>query len=205
MAYVCDLPAGSPLPRGLAFRRQETPRAATRPDKEVLTKTVSHPRRTLRTRWVGLFALLVLVLAATADAAAPTEPDAQRQLLKEINAARKTHGRAPLRLSKVLAKPARGHSRYVARTGNLTHEGADGRPFYVRLYRAGFPRSKAVGENLGIVGDCETGFAKEIVRMWLRSPDHRTIMLSRRFHVVGLGVVADGNCKNTAYTADFGG
>ena len=158
-----------------------------------------------RTRRVGLCTLISLLVASPALAAAPTERDAQKELLKEINAARREHGRAPLKLSKVLAKPARGHSSWVARTGNLTHDGADGKPFYVRLYRAGFPRTKAVGENLGIISDCATNVAAQMVQMWLDSPAHRRVMLSPRFRVVGLGVVADADCANTAYTADFGG
>ena len=194
-----------PIPRGLAFRRRMTPRAATRPDTEVLLKTVCHPRHAARTRRVGLCTLISLLVASPALAAAPTERDAQKELLKEINAARREHGRAPLKLSKVLAKPARGHSSWVARTGNLTHDGADGKPFYVRLYRAGFPRTKAVGENLGIISDCATNVAAQMVQMWLDSPAHRRVMLSPRFRVVGLGVVADADCANTAYTADFGG
>jgi uncharacterized protein YkwD len=153
-----------------------------------------------------------VVAAATALAGIPaasgatqTELSGQSVLLTEMNAARASHGLAPLRLSHVLARPARSQSVYLARTGKLDHNGADGRPFYVRLYKAGYSKTKAVGENLGMSSGCETGLAKTMVRMWLDSPSHRANLLSRRFKVVGLAVVAARDCSNTVYTTDFGG
>jgi uncharacterized protein YkwD len=166
---------------------------------EVTPLTVCHPRLLL----IGCVA--ALCAASAAGAATSTERSAQDQLLSEINEARATYGRAPLRRSAVLTRPARQQSAFVARTGEMAHEGPDGNPFYVRLYRAGFPRSKAVGETLGIVDGCSTGASAQIVRMWLDSPPHRRILLSPRYRVVGVGVAADDGCGSTGYTADFGG
>jgi uncharacterized protein YkwD len=152
-----------------------------------------------------LGAATALVGVPAASAMTQAEVSGQSELLVEINAARAGHGRAPLRTSRVLARPARSHSVFLARTGELDHDGADGKPFYVRLYKAGFSRAKAVGENLGMSSGCETDLAKTMVKMWLRSPGHRANLLSKRFKVVGLAVVAAPDCSNTIYTTDFGG
>lgn len=165
--------------------------------------TVCHPRRSF-----ALALLCMLVPAAPACLGATTKAAqraAQAELLEQINAARAQHGRAALTRSAVLTRPARVHSEYVARTGLLRHADRRGRPFYVRLYEAGYPRSRAVGEDLGIVGGCDFGAAAAVVEMWLDSPAHRRVLLSRAFVAVGIGVVSGPSCRNTGYTADFGG
>ena len=153
----------------------------------------------------ALCATAALALAPGANGATQAELGAQRDLLAAVNQARTARHLAPLRLSKVLSRPARRHSAYLARTGRLDHSGADGRPFYVRLYAAGFSRRKAVGENLGMAGGCSTDLSAKMVQMWLNSPGHRANLLSRAYRVVGIGVVAAADCSNTVYTTDFGG
>lgn len=167
---------------------------------EVAALTVRHPRRLILMCFVA-----TLCGAGAAAAATSAERTGQDELLTEINAARADHGRLPLRRSAVLTRPAHQQSAFVARTGEMAHEGPDGSPFYVRLYRAGFPRSKAVGETIGIVTGCSTSASAQIVQMWLDSPPHRRILLSPRYRVVGVGVAADDDCGNTGFTADFGG
>ncbi len=156
--------------------------------------------------------LLIALVGASLVSSAPAlgvvttaERTAQAELLVEMNAARAQHGVAPLSLSKILNRPARAHSAYLARTGQLTHTGADGKPFYVRLYKAGYSRRKAVGENLGMAGGCSTDMSKTMVEMWLDSPGHRRNLLSARYTKVGLAVVTAQDCSNTVFTTDFGG
>lgn len=159
-----------------------------------------------RTLLVG--ALALGASAAPAMAATPlsrAELAGRAQLLKEMNKARVSHGVRPLRLSTILTRPAVTHSRFLARTGLLTHNGSDGRPFYVRLYKAGYSRRRAVGENLGMIGGCSTNVSKLMVQMWLESPSHRRNLLDPHFKVVGLAVVKAKNCDQTVYTTDFGG
>jgi uncharacterized protein YkwD len=153
----------------------------------------------------ALCAAAALAAVPGASGATQAELSGQHDLLTEVNHARTAHHLAPLRLSKVLSGPARRHSVYLARTGKLDHNGADGRPFYVRLYAAGFSRRKAVGENLGMSGGCSTDISAEMVQMWLDSPAHRANLLSRSYRVVGIAVVAAPDCSNTVYTTDFGG
>jgi uncharacterized protein YkwD len=168
---------------------------------------MTQTRRSFRSVLVAVAAVSALAVVPAASGATATQQEisGQTELLVKMNAARREHGLAPLKLSKVLAKPARSHSSYLARTGKLDHDGADGKPFYVRLYKAGFSKRKAVGENLGMSSGCETDLAQTMVDMWLDSPGHRANLLSKRFKVVGLAVVAASDCSNTVYTTDFGG
>lgn len=165
--------------------------------------TVRHRRRDVAL--ASLCASLILTPACLGAGTTAGERTAQVELLAQINAARADHGRMPLRRSALLSRPARAHSNFVARTGLLQHADAAGRPFHVRLYAAGYPRSRAVGENIGLVGGCDTAAAADVIEMWLDSPSHRKVLLSRMFVTVGIGVVSDAGCRNTGYTADFGG
>lgn len=146
-----------------------------------------------------------LLAPAAAVGATQAELSGQSVLLTKINKARAAHGLAPLKRSAILSRPARSHSVYLARTGTLDHEGADGSPFYVRLYRAGYPRTKAVGENLGMSSGCATNLADQMIRMWLKSPGHRRNLLSPRYKQIGIAVVTAPDCSSTIYTTDFGG
>jgi uncharacterized protein YkwD len=173
------------------------------PATEVTMRTSRHPRHPAIVGWLCLAA--ALAAPAAAAGATPAERSAQDAVLGRVNAVRAAHHLAPLRRSALLTRPARHQGGFVARTGRLQHESADGSPFSERLYRAGFSRRKAVGENLGMVGGCAPRAAGEIVRMWLRSAPHRRALLSRAYRVVGIGVVAAADCSNTAFVADFGG
>ena len=125
-------------------------------------------------------------------------------ILAKMNAARVANGLPALRASKILRAPARTHSRYLQETGTFTHDGPGGAPFWKRLVAAGFPQTKTMGENLAIMEGCPKTAAR-IVDLWLNSPPHRHNLLSPRFHVVGVGVVAGGSCGKAVYTTDFGG
>ncbi len=155
----------------------------------------------------------LIALGLTAVGTVAVEPASATQtkrlsasgLLSAMNQARAANGVPPLTRSAVLTRPARRHSSHLAATGALTHTGADGKPFYTRLYGAGYPRTKAVAENLAMTGGCSSDMAGTIVEMWLKSPKHRRNLLSRRYSKIGVGVVADAACERTAFTADFGG
>ena len=143
------------------------------------------------------------LLAALPAVAAPSQTE--QQLLGAINKTRLQHGLRTLRFSDMLSVASRAQSSYLASLGTLDHEGQDGQPFYVRLRAAGYPKTRALGETLGLVTGCSTDRASMIVSLWLGSPGHRAILLSPRYHVVGLGVIAGAGCGATIYTADFGG
>ena len=153
-------------------------------------------------------ALASAAIGVPAAQAAPltrAEMKSRVTLLKEMNATRVSHGLRPLRMSRVLNRPAVRHSQFLARTGLLQHDAANGNPFYVRLYGAGYSRRKAVGENLGMIGGCSLDASKVMIRMWLDSPSHRRNLLDPSYRYVGLAVVQASNCDQTVYTTDFGG
>jgi uncharacterized protein YkwD len=125
-------------------------------------------------------------------------------LLVEMNAVRVARGRAPLRMSATLRRPARAQSRYLLRTGQLTHEGPDGAPFWTRLVEAGYPRNRWMAENLAELGGCDRTTARRTVRMWMDSPGHRANLLNRRYRWVGVGSASAGGCDVTVVTADYG-
>ncbi len=165
------------------------------------------PRRRAPRR-LGIAAALVATFVLVPQTPAPTATaaaDPRADLLKRINRARVSRGVPALRTNPVLTRPAVHHSRYLASIGTLDHRGADGRPFWVRLFRAGYPRNRAVGENLGMIGGCTLDAGAAMVTMWLESPSHRRNLLSRRFRAVGIAIVAAPDCSNTVYATTFGG
>ena len=154
-----------------------------------------------------LCAIVALALAwAPGGAAAETRgASLESAVLGEMNAVRARNGRSALRPLGTLARPARAHTRYLLSVGQLSHESRDGSPFWTRLVRAGFPKNRAMGENLVELGGCNGSTARLAVRLWMQSPDHRANLLSSRFRWAGLGAVSDGDCHTTVITADFGG
>jgi uncharacterized protein YkwD len=83
----------------------------------------------------------------------------------------------------------------MARRGYFDHG-----PFVQRLRRFGV-RSRVIGENLAYTA--APGFsAGAVVRMWLASPPHRSVLLDRSFSRIGIGV-AGGTTR--LVTADFAG
>lgn len=158
------------------------------------------------------FVLALLFLGATAvivpaaDAAPLTRAEitSRANLLTAVNRARTARGLRPVRMARVLNRPSVLHSQWLARTGRLTHTGRDGRPFYYRLYRNGFPRSRGVGENLGMIGGCSLREQRMMVRMWLMSPNHRRNLLNPRYRYIGVAVTKAADCRQTVYTTAFG-
>lgn len=158
-----------------------------------------------RTRGLFPVALLsALALASVADAAPNVNAKMEAAILLKMNDARAANGLPALKASIVLRSPARVHSRYLHTTGTFTHDGPSGEPFWKRLVAAGFPKTKTMGENLAVMDGCPKTAAR-IVELWMNSPPHRRNLLSTRFRVVGVGVVANGSCGRAVYTTDFGG
>ncbi len=142
--------------------------------------------------------------ARASQATEASVPRTEAALLREMNRARAERGRRPLRMIATLRRPARAHSRYLVRTGGFDHDGRGGAPFWKRLFAAGFPRNRTVGENLAMVWGCGSDAARQTVRMWLDSPPHRANLLNPRFRWVGTGSASAAGCSSTILTADYG-
>lgn len=152
-------------------------------------------------------AALAAVVPSGLATAAPATPAAQmeRALVAEMNEVRADHGRSPLRRVSTLTRAARGHSRGMAARGVLTHDGPTGRPFWTRVVAAGYPRDRAMAENIAQVPRCGVAAARLTVRLWMNSPAHRANLLSRRYRTVGAGVACAPRRGLAMVTADYGG
>jgi uncharacterized protein YkwD len=136
----------------------------------------------------------------------------EQGVLADINALRKQHGLAPLRLSASLSAAARQHSSEMAARGYFSHDSANGGSFDKRIARY-YPLSGrhywSVGENLlWSSPDVDAGGA---LQMWWNSPEHRKNLLTARWREIGLSAVhvasapgAYGGREVTTVTTDFG-
>ena len=169
-----------------------------------------------------LLALVAVLAAAVAASPSGAREQADRNLtannglengvLAEINAFRRQHGLAPLRLNVRLRAAADAHSAAMANRGFFAHESADGTQFWKRVaryYPQGSNRYWSVGENLlWSSPDVDPAGA---LRMWLGSPSHRKNLLTSRWREIGLSAVhvtagpgVFNNAPVTVLTADFG-
>ena len=89
------------------------------------------------------------------------------------------------------ARAAEGHATRMVREGFFAHVGPDGVQLRTRLRRAGFvPRRGPwlAGEVLG-KGSGSAATPVGLVRGWLSSPSHRSILSDRRLDRIGVGLV----------------
>jgi len=121
----------------------------------------------------------------------PEHADAiRRGVRRRTNAARENAGRDPLARDKRLAEIAANYVETMGQHGELEHD-VDGTT----------PQDRAssfanVGENLHrqeAPGFDPSKTARQTVRAWVDSPDHRTNMLRREASVDGLGVYISGD------------
>jgi uncharacterized protein YkwD len=160
---------------------------------------------------VGLW---VVVSPAGATAHRPTTSlsSLERGVLADLNALRRQHGLAPLRVSARLSAAARQHSAEMAARGYFSHDSANGSSFdhrIARYYPIGGNRYWSVGENLlWSSPDVDPGGALD---MWWNSPEHRKNMLTARWREIGLSAVhvltapgTYGGREVTIVTTDFG-
>jgi uncharacterized protein YkwD len=108
----------------------------------------------------------------------------------EVNARRRAHGRRPLRWSGRLALAAERYSRDMVARHFFAHVSPRGATLDRRVRRTGYlrgARSWILGEDIGWVED-PGATARRIVREWMHSPPHRSVILDRRFRQIGVGV-----------------
>lgn len=130
---------------------------------------------------VGL-AVAAPATAGAAHGASSVSPQRyEARVQKQINRQRARHGLAALRSIRCADGTA---GRWSAR---LAREDA----FYHQDMRKVLTRCKArwAGETLGKGGISP----RKLVRMWMRSPGHRAILLSRNAKRIGIGSVVDSH------------
>ena len=140
---------------------------------------------------------------APAVAASPRWDGAERAVVRRINHQRARHGLRRVRRSRALARAADYHSREMVYGNYFAHSSLGGGSFATRIQR--FTRAPRVGETLALVPRCRRRTSRRIVSMWMHSRAHRVILLSRRFHRVGVGRRTGdlGSLHGCVVTADF--
>jgi uncharacterized protein YkwD len=121
--------------------------------------------------------------ARPAAAQGRTTTTFERRVIRLINVVRLEHGVAPLAFCARLTRAARFHTTDLVRRGLLDHDSGDGTPMDRRV--RGFVDARAVGETLAAVRGA-TDAAEMVVRLWMASPPHRAVMLSRSFRRIGV-------------------
>jgi len=136
-------------------------------------------------------ALVCAIAAPQAQAASAPE----KRLLQLVDSTRKAHGLPALRDSSSLCRSARHQSRFM-----LVHD----RFGHLARIRAS-ARFRTKGEALAMY----TGWRLRpaaVLRLWLSSPRHRSIVLSRRVRFAGVGASRGrfGRQRMTTWTLQTG-
>jgi uncharacterized protein YkwD len=149
----------------------------------------------------------VLLIAALALSAGASSADARgqraaRSVESSINSVRALHGCGPLQLHAGLTRAAGRQARQLLADGRLDHDA--GTPMGERLQRAA-PTMHLMGEDLAW-GAGREALPASIVRAWMDSPMHRSVLLDCRFSHLGVGVAAGQFGQHgdaTVYAADL--
>jgi uncharacterized protein YkwD len=142
-------------------------------------------------------ALFGIAVASPAEAAVPATVRMQSDIVHWTNAWRVKVGCKTLHLDANLARAARNHSAWMARTGTFSHVGSGRSTFVARIKATGY--SAPLSEN--IAWGYRSG--AEVVNAWMKSPGHRANIVNCKAKSVGVGAVYAAN-GNPYYTQDFG-
>lgn len=136
--------------------------------------------------------VLVLPVLAPPPAAAMS---AQKIMVRELNEVRAAHGLRQLRPAKRLHGSANGYARWMIRHDWFGHRGAHSS----RTFRSS-------GEILELHRGRRARVARTL-RMWMRSPGHRALILSAGFRYVGAGKSRGRfrGRRTTVWVVHFGG
>jgi uncharacterized protein YkwD len=149
--------------------------------------------------------LAALFVSPAVAAPGPARLDQrEKAMIRGINAQRARYGLAPVRASRRLARAADYHSWEMLAGNYFAHSSRNGGAFDARIRR--FANPQALGETLAMLGGaCGRGSASQVVRMWMNSPPHRSILLSGRYRRIGLAKRTGtlGSMHACVVTADF--
>jgi uncharacterized protein YkwD len=157
----------------------------------------------------AMIAALVLSLTvATSAAEASTPPPYRWQMIWAINSTRARYHLPAVHLARALGRTAEAHSMDMLHRGYFAHTTPGGTTLYTRIVRSGFIRygSWSAGETLAW-GSGRMGGVWPVLSMWMRSPEHRAVLLSRNFQWIGVGRAVgrfDGRSDVVMWTADWG-
>ena len=139
-----------------------------------------------------------------------TLEEARTTVICLVNEARRGAGVRPVRADERLERAAQRHSGAMDAGNFFSHNSPSGTSPLTRIRSTGYLAGAAawgVGENLRW-GSGGLGSPRAAITSWLRSPPHRSTMLSGRYREIGIGVAfgspVGGGGEAAIYTADFG-
>jgi uncharacterized protein YkwD len=150
----------------------------------------------------------LLLMSAAGSASATVNSTLRWRMFIAINEVRTAHGLAPVHLASGLRRAAQGHSNDMVARNYFAHTSPTGSTLAYRIMHSTFQTYGAwwAGENLAW-GTGTIGSPRNVIRMWLASPEHRSILLSSRYTYVGVGRAVGGFQGFEAaavWTVDFG-
>jgi uncharacterized protein YkwD len=160
-------------------------------------------------RITSLLLLTTLLAGSLAGPAMATENSTYRwRLYLAINEVRAAHGLHGLHISDGLRTVAQRHSNDMVERDYFGHTSPTGSTLYSRIVNSDFQRVGQwwAGENLAW-GTGTIGSPRYTIKMWLASPEHRAILLSSRYGLVGIGRATGrflGYSNAVVWTVDFG-
>jgi uncharacterized protein YkwD len=156
----------------------------------------------IRIALTSAVALVAALAAAPTATAGPRLNGFERQVIRGLNDARAQYGLPQLHSARGLNRAADRHSRDMLRSDFFDHPSSDGTPFDRRVRR--YQNASMVGETLAALPQ-RRGGADAVVRLWLDSAVHRSIILDGGFKRIGVarrwGTL--GSAENAVITADF--
>jgi uncharacterized protein YkwD len=180
----------------------------------------------------GRVAVLALALAVAAPAVLAPEPPraeaaacngakagpttisrgaAGRAVVCLINKRRRAHGMGGVKYRKPLRKAGRRHSVRMLNTRCMAHQCSGEKDLAGRIHDTRYLPcgcTWGVGETIAAMTSYRAR-PVNVVKAWMQSPGHRSVLLSRSFRHVGVGLVwgvpwAPNKRRSATYTADFG-
>ena len=150
---------------------------------------------------VAFLGLAVGPVAHPAPAQASTASYMEGLIVKWVNHARANRGIAPLRVTTRLTNLAGDRSATLASTQNLVHPSCLSCLF--RSYGISFSRC---AENIAMTS-YPWGYeaARSIYRGWKNSSSHWSILMSRSYHRIGVGVTYRSSNRTTWAAAELAG
>jgi len=152
--------------------------------------------------------LLAVALLATNALPASASSTYRWRLFLAINESRAAHGLRPLHPARGLRRAAQRHSNDMVARDYFAHTSPTGSTLYHRILTSGFVvwGNWSAGEDLAW-GTGTYSTPRATVKMWLASPEHRAILLSSHYKLIGIGRSTGsflGYAGAVVWTADFG-
>jgi uncharacterized protein YkwD len=125
----------------------------------------------------------------------------ERKVIRLVNRIRAHRGLRRLKTSRRLARAATEHTGDMLARDFLSHASSDGTGMAQRVRR--YTGANWIGENIAAVSGRAT--ARRAVRMWMQSPPHRAVLLSRSGRRIGVGKRRGrlGSSRRAVFTADL--